>query len=84
MTLRDLQSISQAPNDGESMAVILPFPVAGQRKAINTLGHSESDAGAGNVSQEELQMALARDALRLILEELEAIRTRAADAITLR
>jgi hypothetical protein len=66
------------------MGIVVPFPVTTKPHVVTAFGHSESVTGAENVVQEELRMAQTRDALRLIVEELEALQREVADAIASR
>ncbi len=86
MKPHDRQHEVQGATEGESTGIIVPFPVTHKRNAITGLGHSESDADANAKSavQEELRMVQTRDALRRIVEELEAVQRRVAVVVASR
>ncbi|MBB5536354.1 hypothetical protein [Rhizobium giardinii] len=75
---------TQGATKGLSTGIILPFPVVNNPNTVAARGHFESDAEAENAVQDELRMTQARDALRLIVEELEALQMEVAGVIASR
>jgi hypothetical protein len=82
MKRQDQQHEAQGATQGISTGIIVPFPVVNKRNVITALCHSESNpAGA---DQDERWIVQTRDALRQVVEELEAVQREVALVIASR
>ncbi|CAN7703802.1 hypothetical protein [Pararhizobium sp. LjRoot238] len=83
MKPHSLQHLAQADTEGTGMGVIVPFPIANKYRANTALSGSDS-IDTAYTDEQQRRMEQARDALRLIVKELEAVQREVAGGGALR